>query len=167
MPRWDVSCLVWKLFAMAILPLSIISSSSSSSDNGADSIPSNIAPRMNKQTCIEKAVQLYSWRSDREKIYNKHQIYNRHARLLWFGVGSPGTQCADAALSYTSHAHGVVVVLGSRMNCAKTDEPIEMPCGRQTHVGAKTLTRHGAHWRTSDPRAAVMRPYVQLFWPLV
>ena len=28
--------------------------SSSSSDNGADSIPRNIAPRVNKQTCIEK-----------------------------------------------------------------------------------------------------------------
>ena len=30
-----------------------------SSDNGADadSIPSNIAPRLNKQMCIEKAVQ--------------------------------------------------------------------------------------------------------------
>jgi len=32
-------------------------SSSSSSDNGADSIPSNIAPGVNKQMCIEKAVQ--------------------------------------------------------------------------------------------------------------
>jgi len=31
--------------------------SSSSSDNGADSIPSNIAPRVNKQMCSEKAVQ--------------------------------------------------------------------------------------------------------------
>jgi len=31
--------------------------SSSSSDNSADSIPSNIAPRVNKQTRIEKAVQ--------------------------------------------------------------------------------------------------------------
>ena len=31
--------------------------SSSSSDNGADSIPSNIAPRVNKQVCVEKAVQ--------------------------------------------------------------------------------------------------------------
>jgi len=30
---------------------------SSSSDNGADSIPSNIAPGVNKQMCIEKAVQ--------------------------------------------------------------------------------------------------------------
>jgi len=33
------------------------SSSSSSSDNGADSIPSNIAPRVNKQMRSEKAVQ--------------------------------------------------------------------------------------------------------------
>ena len=32
-------------------------SSSSSSDNGDDLIPSNIAPRVNKQMCIEKAVQ--------------------------------------------------------------------------------------------------------------
>jgi len=29
----------------------------SSSDNGADSIPSNIAPRVNKQMCIEKTMQ--------------------------------------------------------------------------------------------------------------
>jgi len=35
----------------------LLSSSSSSFDNGADSIPSNIAPRVNKQMCIEKAVQ--------------------------------------------------------------------------------------------------------------
>jgi len=34
-----------------------ISSSPSSSDNGADLIPSNIAPRVNKQMCSEKAVQ--------------------------------------------------------------------------------------------------------------
>jgi len=34
----------------------ISSSSSSPSDNGADSILSNIAPRVNKQKCIDKAV---------------------------------------------------------------------------------------------------------------
>ena len=33
------------------------SHSSPSSDNGADSISSNIAPRVNKHKCIEKAVQ--------------------------------------------------------------------------------------------------------------
>jgi len=35
----------------------LIRNSSSSSDNGTDSIPSNIAPRVNKQMCSEKAVQ--------------------------------------------------------------------------------------------------------------
>jgi len=44
------SLLHWSLVQFKVIFIS-------SSDNGADSIPSNIAPQVNKQMCSEKAVQ--------------------------------------------------------------------------------------------------------------
>jgi len=52
--------------------------SSSSSDNGADSIPSNITPRVNKQMCIEKAVQ-QTMNSNRLSIRkNEKHFYDKN-----------------------------------------------------------------------------------------
>jgi len=52
--------------------------SSSSSDNGAGSIPSNITPRVNKQMCIEKAVQ-QTMNSNRLSIRkNEKHFYDKN-----------------------------------------------------------------------------------------